>query len=80
MSLTSVAVRAEQVTAGYGALDVVHAVDVELPPGRVTVLVGPNGSGKSTLLKGIARLHPIRAGSIWSAGCRRRGRNDTLVG
>ena len=51
-------------TAGYGALDVVHAVDVELPPGRVTVLVGPNGSGKSTLLKGVARLHPIRSGSI----------------
>ncbi len=56
--------RGEQITAGYGPVDVVHDVDVDPPAGRVTVLVGPNGSGKSTLLKGIARLHPIRSGAV----------------
>jgi iron complex transport system ATP-binding protein len=49
-------------------VDVVHGVDLVLPPARVTVLVGPNGSGKSTLLKSIARLHPISAGEVRVGG------------
>lgn len=62
MSLTSVDARS--VTTGYGPTDVVHGVDMSLPPGRTTVLVGPNGSGKSTLLKSLARLLPIRSGTV----------------
>lgn len=64
MSLTLVALTAAGIRAGYGHADVVSDVDFDLPAGRVTVLVGPNGSGKSTLLKAVARLHPIRGGSV----------------
>ena len=51
-------------SVAYGATVVVERVDACLPTAAVTALVGPNGSGKSTLLRAIARLHPIRSGSV----------------
>ena len=41
-------------SAGYDGLTVVHAVDLSVEPGSLTVLVGANGAGKTTLLKAIA--------------------------
>ena len=35
----------------YGEKELLRGIDLELGPGRFTVLLGPNGSGKSTLLK-----------------------------
>jgi len=49
---------------GYGRERVVHGVDVELEPGRVTALIGPNGSGKSTVLRSLARLHALDGGIV----------------
>jgi multiple sugar transport system ATP-binding protein len=48
----------------YGALPVVHGVDVDIPDGEFVVLVGPSGCGKSTLLRMIAGLESISAGTI----------------
>lgn len=56
--------RAEDLTLGYGETDVVSHLDVQLPPGRITVIVGANACGKSTLLRGLARLLPARTGSV----------------
>jgi len=36
--------------AGYGTIDVLHGVDLVLPPGEVHALLGPNGAGKTTTL------------------------------
>jgi branched-chain amino acid transport system ATP-binding protein len=36
--------------AGYGTIDVLHGVDLELQPGQVYALLGPNGAGKTTTL------------------------------
>jgi iron-chelate-transporting ATPase len=58
------ALSARDVTVAYGDTEVVHGADLELRPGRVTVLVGPNGSGKSTLLRTMARLQAARSGSL----------------
>jgi branched-chain amino acid transport system ATP-binding protein len=38
------------VRAGYGRIDVLHGIDLELLPGEVFALLGPNGAGKSTTL------------------------------
>jgi branched-chain amino acid transport system ATP-binding protein len=38
------------VRAGYGRIDVLHAIDLDLMPGEVFALLGPNGAGKSTTL------------------------------
>jgi branched-chain amino acid transport system ATP-binding protein len=40
-----------QVRAAYGRIEVLHGVDLSIPPGSVFVLLGPNGAGKSTILK-----------------------------
>lgn len=52
------------VSAGYADVDVLKAVDLVIPDGKVTILVGPNGSGKSTLLKAFARVLPVRSGQV----------------
>jgi branched-chain amino acid transport system ATP-binding protein len=45
--------------AAYGRIEVLHGVDLVVPPGSVFALLGPNGAGKSTLLKVIAgRMRP----------------------
>jgi branched-chain amino acid transport system ATP-binding protein len=53
------AVAVEGVRASYGRIEVLHGVDLTVPPGSVFALLGPNGAGKSTLLKVIAgRIRP----------------------
>jgi branched-chain amino acid transport system ATP-binding protein len=49
----------ESVRAAYGRIEVLHGVDLVVPPGSVFALLGPNGAGKSTLLKVISgRMRP----------------------
>ena len=49
---------------GYGAKLVLRDLDLDIPEGRMTVIVGPNGCGKSTLLKAMARLLVPEAGEV----------------
>src|SRR5208337_3033214 len=48
----------------YGALPVLHGVDVAIEDGEFVILVGPSGCGKSTLLRMIAGLETISQGTI----------------
>lgn len=52
------------VKKSFGAVDIIHGVDVEIADGEFTILVGPSGCGKSTLLRMIAGLEDITAGEI----------------
>lgn len=52
----------------YGALTVLHGIDLDIDDGEFIVFVGPSGSGKSTLLRCIAGLEPVASGSVWIAG------------
>ena len=51
--------------AGYGEKQVLHDITLQIPAGKVTVIVGPNGCGKSTLLKAVTGLLPKTSGSVW---------------
>src|ERR1700722_15474032 len=46
----------------YGALEVVHAIDLMIQDGEFIVLVGPSGCGKSTTLRMLAGLEDISGG------------------
>jgi len=52
------------VNKSFGAVQVLHGVDLTIYPGKVTALVGDNGAGKSTLIKSIAGIHPIDNGEV----------------
>lgn len=56
------------VRKSYGALEVVHGVDLFISDGEFVVLVGPSGCGKSTILRMIAGLEDISSGEIQIAG------------
>jgi multiple sugar transport system ATP-binding protein len=60
--MASVAIR--DVRKAFGALEVIHGVDVLIGDGEFVVLVGPSGCGKSTLLRMIAGLENITSGEI----------------
>ena len=56
------------VNKSFGAVQVLHGVDLTVRLGRVTALVGDNGAGKSTLIKGIAGIHAFDSGDYLFEG------------
>lgn len=58
------AISLTQIRKSYGALQVIHDIDITIGAGEFIVLVGPSGCGKSTLLRMIAGLEEISAGDL----------------
>ena len=52
------------VRKSYGAVQVLHGIDLSVRDGEFLVLVGPSGCGKSTLLRMIAGLEDITEGDV----------------
>jgi len=50
--------------AGYGQLEVLHDVSIEVARGEILAVVGSNGAGKTTLLRAISGLIKPTSGSI----------------
>ena len=57
-------VKIQDIRKSYGALEVIHGLNVDISDGEFVALVGPSGCGKSTLLRMIAGLEPIDGGTI----------------
>ncbi len=53
---------------GYGAIEVVHGINIDVADGECVALIGANGAGKSSTLKAICGLLPVRSGSITFEG------------
>ena len=56
------------VDKSFGAVQVLHGVDLKVYPGQVTALVGDKGAGKSTLVKAIAGIYRADAGEFFFEG------------
>ena len=54
----------KDVYAGYGEIEIIHGISLEVKKGEIVSILGPNGSGKSTLLKSIFSLVDIMGGEI----------------
>jgi branched-chain amino acid transport system ATP-binding protein len=50
--------------AGYGDVQVLWGVDLQVPRGEIVCLVGSNGAGKTTLMRAISGLIPVRSGTL----------------
>jgi ABC-type branched-subunit amino acid transport system ATPase component len=56
------------IVAGYGDVEVLHGVDLQLHSGKVTALLGANGAGKSTLCSVAAGVVDASIGSVHLEG------------
>ena len=50
--------------SGYGEVQILWGLSMQLEEGRLTTLVGSNGAGKTTLLRAVTGLLPAWKGSI----------------
>ncbi|MBT7224844.1 MAG: ABC transporter ATP-binding protein, partial [Marinovum sp.] len=64
------ALELRDIRKSFGAVDVIHGIDLEIEEGEFVVFVGPSGCGKSTLLRLIAGLDDPTSGDIQLQGKR----------
>jgi branched-chain amino acid transport system ATP-binding protein len=56
--------KASDVSAGYGDVEVLHGVDIAVKAGEIVCLIGSNGAGKTTLLRTLSGMTKVSAGAI----------------
>jgi len=54
----------EEVSAGYGPVQVLHDVSLHVPPKEIVALIGANGAGKTTTLSAISGTLPLTKGNL----------------
>src|SRR5262245_53803182 len=62
------AVALRNLEKAFGAVKVLHGIDIEIRDGEFVALVGPSGCGKSTLLRVIAGLEDATTGEVEIGG------------
>ena len=50
--------------AGYGKVEVLHGISLEVPKGQVVTLIGSNGAGKTTTMRAISGMIAPREGKV----------------
>ena len=50
--------------AGYGGVDIIKNITLEVKQGEIAVIVGPNGAGKSTAMKALLGMLKLTDGSV----------------
>jgi branched-chain amino acid transport system ATP-binding protein len=60
----------EKLRSGYGRIEALHGVSLEVRGGEIVALLGANGAGKTTLLRTISGVQPTSAGEIRFEGQR----------
>jgi branched-chain amino acid transport system ATP-binding protein len=60
----------ENLRSGYGRIEALHGVSLEVRAGEIVALLGANGAGKTTLLRTISGVQPATAGEIRFEGQR----------
>lgn len=59
---------ARQIHLGYQQTEIINNLTLEIPQGKITILIGANGCGKSTLLKGLGRILTPKKGTVYLDG------------
>ena len=64
MAATEPLLRVDKLSVSYGQISALSAVDLEVYPGEIVVLIGANGAGKTTLLETALGINVPRAGTV----------------
>jgi branched-chain amino acid transport system ATP-binding protein len=56
--------------AGYGKVQVLHGISMQVPKGKVVTLIGSNGAGKTTTMRAISGMIKPTSGEISLSGKR----------
>ncbi|MGA0609164.1 ABC transporter ATP-binding protein [Caldimonas sp. KR1-144] len=54
----------QNLKAGYGKVEVLHGISIDVPKGQVVTLIGSNGAGKTTTMRAISGMIAPTAGQI----------------
>ncbi len=60
----------EKLFAGYGKVQVLHGISIEVPRGQVVALIGSNGAGKTTTMRAVSGMIMATGGTITLNGKR----------
>lgn len=58
----------EDLHAGYGEMEILHGVSLQLQEKEIVTIIGPNGAGKSTLIKAVFGLLRPNGGRVLFRG------------
>ena len=71
----------ENLHVGYGGIQALRGISLEVPDGKIVTLIGANGAGKSTTLRTITGLVKASSGSIQWNGEELLGKSiDKIIG
>jgi branched-chain amino acid transport system ATP-binding protein len=72
--------RIEDLTTGYGRIEVLHGVTIDVPAHSVVALLGSNGAGKTTALRAVSGTLPTWHGRIRLGARLLNGRTPHAIG
>lgn len=58
----------DKLSAGYGKVQVLHEISIEVPQGKVVTLIGSNGAGKTTTMRAISGMIKPTGGQVTLGG------------
>jgi len=58
----------ENLKAGYGKVQVLHGISIQVPKGKIVTLIGSNGAGKTTTMRAISGMIKPVSGKVSLAG------------
>jgi len=64
----------KNLSAGYGKVQVLHGISIEVPKGQVVTLIGSNGAGKTTTMRAVSGMIAPTGGEIHLNGERIDGK------
>ncbi len=65
--------------AGYGKVEVLQGISLEVPKGQVVTLIGSNGAGKTTTMRAVSGMIAPTAGEITLNGRRIDGQESYTI-
>jgi len=69
----------KNLSAGYGKVQVLHGISMDVPKGKVVTLIGSNGAGKTTTMRAISGMIAPTAGEISLNGKRIDGQESYTI-